>query len=138
MDGPERRSMSSLQLGSDHSSVRYRHAFDANQKQQQLISCNKCFKTNINVSLFSNNDNQLEPDCPKCFNWNYYHENAFYKTPVLAKTKNKTSIESYICPSHTELEYDIIYSEKDSASYKDETGIYKHKSVEVTQELLKN
>ena len=50
----------------------------------------------------------------------------------------KSLIELYICPSHTELEYDIIYSEKDSASYKDETGIYKHKSIELTKELLKN
>ena len=137
MDGPERRSMSSLQLGSGNSSVRYRHAFDAKQRQHQLISCKKCFKRNIHISLFGNIDNQIESVCHTCYNWDYYHENASYKTPVSAKKKNKSSIESYICPSHTELEYDIIYSEKDSSSYKDETGIYKHKSVEVTKELLK-
>ena len=76
MDGPERRRMSSLQLGSGNSSVRYRHAFDAKQKQHQIISCKKCFKRNIHISLFGNNDNQLESDCHTCFNWNYYHENA--------------------------------------------------------------
>ena len=91
--------------------------------------------------MFGRDNNQLESDCQTCLNWNYYHKQATYKTPV-TKKKYQASIESYICPSHTELEYDIIYSEKDNSSkrneVKDETGIYKHKSVEVTAELLKN
>ena len=118
MDGPERRSMSSLQNGNGTHSVRYRHAFDTKQMQHQLLSCQKCFKSNISISMFGRDNNQLESDCQICFNWDYYHEQATYKTPVTGKNKNQPSIESYICPSHTELEYDIIYSDKDNPSKK--------------------
>ena len=92
MDGPERRSMSSLQLGSGHSSVRYRHAFDAKQMQHQLLSCHKCFKRNIYIPMFCRDNNQLDSDCQTCFNWNYYHKQATYKTPVMAKNKYQALI----------------------------------------------